>query len=184
MNPTHTLKRRSAVRRSVAVLGTAALCLGVMALSPMGQATASGGHASQAAGSDKKPGKPAKPAPAPEPAPSCTLTDPASPNSEFAVCTIVSVDADETPSLDGPSNVSVTVRTELPVKNAVLELSASKDLSIVSAPGFGNAPNGVSGVGAVSSVSRSRRPGGRHPCLRPQRAGRQGLRLRHHPAPT
>ena len=154
MHSRNSLTSRLALRRPVAVLGTAALCLGIMALAPVAQGSAPASSAAQAA-SAAKPGKPDQPAPAPAPAAGCTLTDPASPNSEFSMCTVVSVNADETPSLGGPSNVSVTVRTEQAVKNAVLELSASKNLSLVSAPGFGNAANGLAGVGAVSSVSRS-----------------------------
>ena len=155
MNPTQTLKnRRSAVRRSVAVLGTAALCLGVMALSPIGQATASGGHASVAASSDKKPGKPAKPAPAPEPAPGCTLTDPDSPNNEFAMCVVADVELGA-PDADGNATATLTVTSQEDVSDAVVSVSLNQNLSMVSAPGFGNLQSSPSGIGPVSTLSQT-----------------------------
>lgn len=149
---------RLASRRPLAVLDTAALCLSVLSLAPVAQATASVTAATAASDPSVAPepdkGAPEQPEAAPTTAPNCTLTEPDQPDAEFARCSIVTVDAASAPSLTGDTTVAVTVRTQRPVKNAVLQLSSTTNLSIVSAPGFGAARPGVSGVGAVSSFSR------------------------------
>ena len=134
------------------MLGTAALCIGVMALAPITQATATAGHAAQAA---SKPGKPAKPAPPPTPKPGCTLTDPDQPNNEFAYCTIVHATLASSPAAGKPVDLQVTVTSQDDVPSGVLQVGANQSLSLSAPAGFSGLQHSASGVGQMNAVSDS-----------------------------
>ena len=154
MNTADLFKERSAVRRLIALLGTIGLCLGIMTLTPIAQASNGAAQAPNSATDAKKPGPPAKPK-SPEVAPACTLTDPDSPNSEWATCVVADVEFLGAPDSDGNATAELTVTSQEDISDAVVSVSLNQNLSMVSAPGFGNLKSSVSGVGPVSTLSQS-----------------------------
>ena len=143
---TRSLQRTGwTVRRLLALVAVAALCLGLASMPPA---------SAQAAGKNK-PGKAATPAAAPEAPAACTLTHPDRPKDEWAMCTVADVELQSTPAIGKTTKAILTVKSQVAVDDAQIMLSVNENFSVTDGDGFGDARTRASGVGPVSTISRS-----------------------------
>ncbi len=71
------------------------------------------------------------------------------------MCTVADVELQSTPAIGKTTKAVLTVKSQEAVQDAQVTLSVNENFEVVSADGFSNARTQASGVGPVSTISRS-----------------------------
>ena len=101
-----------------------------------------------------KPGKAATPAAAPSAPAACTLTHPDQPKNEWRCAPSPTSSCCRRPQSEATKAV-LTVKSQAAVQDAKVTLSVNENFEVLSTDGFSNARAQASGVGPVSTISRS-----------------------------